>query len=102
MAARGMFVNADITITYDGVPVRLKRGTVIDVPAGSALNTALGSNITALTAGQQIPNGGAADALGPSYLANGVIGYNAVGTDPAIGVAEVGGVGDEHNLTGNN
>jgi hypothetical protein len=68
MAARPMLVNATVTITYDGVSVRIPRGAVIDVPAGSTLNTALGSNITALTSQQQIP--GSSDSVNQSGLYN--------------------------------
>lgn len=48
MAANGYVVNADVTVTWDGVPARFMRGTIIDSPASGALVTALGSNITAL------------------------------------------------------
>lgn len=59
MAANGKVVNTDITVTWDGVSQRIARGTVIDVPAGSALLTALGSgNLTALTTQQQSSDGG--------------------------------------------
>lgn len=66
MAANPQLVKTNIppgTFTYDGVPNQMiLRGTVIDVPAGSALATALGANITPLTAQQLGPNG--ADGLG--------------------------------------
>lgn len=68
MANRPMVVNTTTTITYDGVPVRITRGTVIDVPSGSALNTALGANITAMTAQQIIP--GSSDSINQAALAN--------------------------------
>jgi hypothetical protein len=67
MASNPQLVNADCTITWDGVSQRIPRGTVIDVPAGSALATALGSNITALTTQQKSSNGGS--SLGP-FLEN--------------------------------
>jgi hypothetical protein len=63
MAANGQLVTADITITWDGVSVRLPRGTVIDVPAGSALATALSGSITALTSTQTAAMNG--QSLGP-------------------------------------
>ncbi len=59
MALNPRIVNTDITVTWDGVSQRIPRGTVIDVPAGSALLTALGAgNLTALTAQQQSDSGG--------------------------------------------
>ena len=58
MAANGQVVTADITITYDGVSQRIPRGTVIDVPAGSALATALSGSIVALTSQQKADTGG--------------------------------------------
>lgn len=68
MAARPMVVNTTTTITYDGVSVRIPRGTVIDVPAGSSLNTLLGANITAMTSQQIIP--GSSDSINVAALAN--------------------------------
>lgn len=66
MAANPQLVKTSVpagTFTYDGVPNQpIMRGTVIDVPAGSALNTALSAYITPLTAQQLGPNG--ADGLG--------------------------------------
>jgi hypothetical protein len=53
MAARGFMVIKNTTITYDGVQTRLHAGQKIDVPVGSALATALGANIVALTSQQQ-------------------------------------------------
>lgn len=82
MAARPMLVTSNVpagTFTYDGVPnAPILRGTVIDIPAGSALNTALTSFTTALSSQQQVP--GSSDSLGSfgqlsSQLAGG-------GTDP--------------------
>lgn len=60
MAANPQVVNTDTTITYDGVSQRIPRGTVIDVPNGSALATALSGNITALTTQQKQDGGGQA------------------------------------------
>lgn len=60
MAANPQVVNTDVTITYDGVSQRIARGTVIDVPVGSALATALGANTTALTSQQKQDGGGQA------------------------------------------
>jgi hypothetical protein len=70
-------VNTNCSITYDGVSVPLMRGTVIEVPTGSALATALGANITALTSQQQIP--GSSDSLGAGSMAGSAAGG---GTDP--------------------
>lgn len=79
MAANGYLVNADVTVTWDGVPARFMRGTVIDSPASGALVTALGANITALTAGQQAAMNG--NSLGSAMLENtaggGCCPYNA-------------------------
>lgn len=59
MAANPQVVIKDIpkgTFTYDGVPnTRIPRGTVIDVPNGSALATALTGFIAAETAQQVTP-----------------------------------------------
>ena len=67
MAANGYVVNTGVQITWDGVSQWIPRGTVIDVPAGSALATALSGNLTALTSMQtQAMNG---QSLGGS-LAN--------------------------------
>ena len=78
MAARPCVVNANIpygTFTYDGVPNNvILRGTIIDVPAGSALNTALGSYITAIAPGTQLLQPGGSDSLGPAGMGN--IGVN--------------------------
>jgi hypothetical protein len=50
MAANPFIVSKTITVTYDHVTTTIKAGTVIDVPAGSALLTAIGAgNLTALT-----------------------------------------------------
>jgi len=67
MAANGYVVNTGVQITWDGVSQWIPRGTVIDVPAGSALATALSGNLTALTSMQtQAMNG---QSLGP-FLAD--------------------------------
>jgi hypothetical protein len=50
------------------------RGQVIDVPAGSALNTALGANIIAMTSQQQV--NGSSDSVNVSGLENKVGGGN--------------------------
>ena len=55
MALNPYVVNTDVTITWDGVSVRIPRGTVIDTPASSGTNLAAtigGSNLTALTSQQ--------------------------------------------------
>jgi hypothetical protein len=43
MAASPRVVTADTRIMWDGVPQRLPRGQVIDVPPGSALEEAIGT-----------------------------------------------------------
>lgn len=64
MAANPKLLNTDVTFTWDGVSQRLQRGTLIDVPAGSALLTAIGSgNLTSLTTQQQCCDGGV--SVGP-------------------------------------
>lgn len=51
MAANPRMVNTTVTFTWDGVPARLFKGSIIDVPAGSALETAIGvGNLTTLSA----------------------------------------------------
>jgi hypothetical protein len=51
VAANGQVVNAPVTFTYDGVSQKVQRGAVIDVPNGSAIQTAIGGgNLTALNA----------------------------------------------------
>jgi hypothetical protein len=70
MAANPQMVTANTTATYDGVIVPLMRGTVIDVPNGSALATALSGKIVALSAQQQIP--GSSDSLGAGSMAAGM------------------------------
>jgi len=52
MAANPQLVTAKTTITYDGVSQVIPRGTVIDVPNGSALATALSGNIVSMSATQ--------------------------------------------------
>jgi hypothetical protein len=54
------------TITYDGVQQRLHAGQKIDVPVGSALATALGANVVALTSQQQSGNAGSHEPIAAS------------------------------------
>jgi hypothetical protein len=64
MAANPQIVNTDVTFTWDGVPVRLMRGTLVDVPSGGALQTAIGGgNLSALPAGRQTSDAGV--SVGP-------------------------------------
>lgn len=64
MAANPQIVNVDVTVTWDMVSQRIARGTLIDVPSGSQLQTAIGSgNLTALTASRQSSDGGV--SVGP-------------------------------------
>jgi hypothetical protein len=64
MALNGYILNADVTVTWDGVSVRLARGTVIDTPASSGSNlaatilAAVGSSLTSLTSQQTSSNNG--------------------------------------------
>jgi hypothetical protein len=51
MGANVRIVKADTTFTYDGVSQSVAMGTIIDIPAGSALETAIGAgNLAALGA----------------------------------------------------
>jgi hypothetical protein len=43
MASNPRIVNKDITVTWDGGVFPVTAGTIVDVPAGSALETAYGS-----------------------------------------------------------
>lgn len=53
MGANVRMVTVDTTFTYDGVNQRIQAGTLIDVPAGSALETAIGTgNLSSLSASQ--------------------------------------------------
>jgi hypothetical protein len=70
MAANPQMVTLNTTATYDGVVTPLVRGTIIDVPTGSALATALSGKIVALTAQQQVP--GSSDSLGAGSMAAGM------------------------------
>ena len=61
MALNGYVVNVTTTVTWDGVSVRLARGTVIDSPAPSGSNLAAlitAGKLTALTSQQQAGNPG--------------------------------------------
>lgn len=58
MALNGYILANDVTFTWDGVSVRLARGTVLDTPASSGSNLAAtigtaGGTLVALTANQQ-------------------------------------------------
>jgi hypothetical protein len=44
MAANPRLLASDTTVTWDGVQVFFPKGTIIDVPAGSALETAYGGS----------------------------------------------------------
>lgn len=72
MARNTQLVIKDIpagTFTYDGVSnQRIPRGTVIEVPVGSALATALAGFIAAESAQQVTP--GSSDSVNPAALEN--------------------------------
>lgn len=54
MASNPRIVANDITITWDGVQTFVPAGTIVDIPAGSALETAYGlSNLVSMTGAQQ-------------------------------------------------
>ena len=83
MASNPQVVNTDITVTWDMVLQRIPRGTLIDVPAGSALLTALGSrNLTALSASRQSCDGGV--SVGP-FMENTVGGTYTPPSGPPSG-----------------
>lgn len=59
MGANVRMVNTDTTFTYDGVSQRVQAGTLIDVPPGSALETAIGTgNLTSLSVSQDVIDAG--------------------------------------------
>jgi hypothetical protein len=56
MAANPRVVTTDINLTWDGVTTRVRRGTVVDIPAGGPLETAYGAgNLVAMPS--SIPQG---------------------------------------------
>jgi hypothetical protein len=79
MALNPYVVNADVTITWDGVSQRIPRGTVIDTPASSGTNLAAtilaasAGSLTALTSQQTASANG--QAVGP-FIASNVGGGN--------------------------
>lgn len=51
MGANDRMVTQDIVLTWDGVQQPVRAGTIVDIPAGSALEAAYGlGNLVALTA----------------------------------------------------
>jgi hypothetical protein len=59
MGANVRMVNTDTVFTYDGASQRIQAGTLIDVPAGSALETAIGvGNLTSLSVSQDTIDAG--------------------------------------------
>jgi hypothetical protein len=62
-------LNTTVNITWDGVPVRLTRGTIIDIPAGGPLETAIGTSNLVSLSGQDVggdPAGGQPETEGVS------------------------------------
>jgi hypothetical protein len=51
MSATPRMITADITIRWDGAPQRLVRGTVLDVPEGSAFEAVIGRQNLATLSG---------------------------------------------------
>lgn len=50
MAASPRMLSTTVTITWDGAVQRLTRGTIIDIPPGGPLETAIGtSNLVSLS-----------------------------------------------------
>jgi hypothetical protein len=59
MAANGRMVSKDIDVTWDGGVFHVNAGTIVDIPAGSALETAYGTgNLVSLTSTQAGGGGG--------------------------------------------
>ena len=70
MALNPRMVNTDTPVTWDGGTILVPAGTIVDIPAGSALETAYGgaSNLTSLS-GQQVlgvSDGAAFSGIGSS------------------------------------
>lgn len=71
MALNPYVVNTDVTVTWDGVSVRIPRGTVIDTPSSGnngLYNAITSSNLTALTSQQTASMNGV--SLGAALLEN--------------------------------
>lgn len=70
MAANPRMVNTDTSVTWDGGVTLVPAGTIVDIPAGSALETAYGgsSNLTSLSAQQVlgVADGAAFSGVGSS------------------------------------
>ena len=58
MAANPRIVIADVNVTWDGAVTLVSKGTIVDIPAGSTLETAYGGN------GNLASIGGSQEALG--------------------------------------
>ncbi len=59
MGANVRMVTVDTTFTYDGASQRIQAGTVVDVPVGSALETAIGTgNMVSLSVAQDVIDAG--------------------------------------------
>lgn len=54
MAANPRIVTTDITVSWDGGTTRVLRGTIVDIPAGSALEAAYGAGNLAVPNAQQL------------------------------------------------
>jgi hypothetical protein len=67
MAANPRIVKTDTTFTYDGVSQTIQMSTIIDVPAGSALETAIGAGNLATLGTAGVPTA-ASVAMGGAYL----------------------------------
>jgi hypothetical protein len=54
MAANPRMVTTDITVIWDGGTFHVSRGTIVDIPAGSSLESAYGlSNLVSLDSQDQ-------------------------------------------------
>jgi hypothetical protein len=59
MAANGRMVVRDIDVAWDGGTFHVSGGTIVDIPAGSALETAYGAgNLVSLSVAQSGGGGG--------------------------------------------
>lgn len=59
MAANPRVVVSDVTVTWDGGSNLIKRGTIVDIPAGSALEAAYGGsgNLTPISGTSETSGG---------------------------------------------
>ena len=72
MAANPRIVIADVLVTWDGATTQVSKGTIVDIPAGSALEAAYGGNSNlASFGGSQEALGGDPGESEPDFDAGG-------------------------------